>query len=743
MNSRTKQGFIENGRKFFEEHCTTSEESQLFFPNIDVIGPSQEAFYNWFRDFYQKTEEERFKIEIYKALKGSEGIQLPMIVLNQFIYNHEQLHLWDSKYEPEVCAKSNTVPNCSIEHVSTIVGCHDFVIIGPGYVVIIDVYTPITDMLLRKTYAGMKSDHAALETSEEKRRSSLNFKLSSKRASLELIRKIASTVLADQSECENVSDLLMDLKLFRYIAFLGNDDEYRTSKVDEMKAKGEKIGVLGEENVNVINFKTWWIDTVLQSKSEKDYEIVRGNFEFVKYALLAIWCEVDGSSEPLAQLEIARTKFQSDGNTIEKIVELIPEKLTFHRILQVLEGPLLGKLVVDRLKSAIAKTITSCGIESEQLSIIKDIVLEKTQMFTLLKKLEKARSLKTEQEVKNKTEYLEQGKKLYEIFGWSGDNFAVMSPACPYQQYVDIHRNTADDCDEQAKSEQQAKCEQQAKNEEAKSEQAKIDQQKQEDCEAEIKMYRALENLKGQKLTVIHGLKYTHFQYRMWLKKHDGKNCSKCNQKRLNCDEGENDFVVIAPSYIVLIEVKNAEEKATLVSMMEFTKSAVEQQSHLMHVIEGIAGGSASFKVFRFVAFPNYNDICDIAHYVQEQLGIQFILGSDLPKFTNWWQQNITNGREILTDDLHGDVEQVKFALLAIWATKYKKKKYSYDGSAIGFKGDVVATDRRLRFSEITITSNKNHSRPPCYNVERTEQRTENPESFASVNGINSAGSWG
>ena len=716
MNSRTKQGYIEEGRKFFEKHCATSKERQLCFPNIDVIGPSQEPF-------YQKTEEEQFKIEIYKALKGIEGIQLPMIVLNQFLYNHEQLHLWDPKYEPEMCAKSNTVPNCSIEHKSTIVGCHDFVIIGPDYVVIIDVYTPTTDMLLQET---------ALEISEEKRRSSLNFKLSSKRASLELIRKIASTVMVDQSECENVSDLLMDLKLFHYIAFLGNDDDYRTSKVDEIKAKGEKIGVLRKENVT--NLKTWWIDTVLQSKSEKDYEIVRGNFECVKYALLAIWREVNETGDPLAQLEDNATKFQSDGKTIEKIVELIPEKITLHRILQLLEGPLLGKLAVDRLKSAIAKTSTSCSIKSEQFSIIKDIVLEKSLMFTLLKKLEKARSLKTEQELKNKTEYLEHGKKLYEIFGWSGDNFALMFPACPYQQYVDLHRNTADDSDEQAKSEQQAKCEQQAKNEQAKSKQAKIDKQKQEDCEAEIKMYRALENLKGQKVTVIHGLKYTHFQYRMWLKKHDGKNCSKCNRKRLNCDEGENDFVVIGPNYIVLIEVKNAEEKATLESMMEFTKSAVEQQSHLMHVIEGIAGGSGSFKVFRFVAFPNYNDICDIAHHVQEQLGIQFILGSDLPKFTNWWHQNITNGREKLTEDLYGDVEQVKFALLAIWATKYKKKKYSYDGSEIGFKGDVVETDRRLRFSEITITSNKKTRRSPCYNVERTEQRTEDPESFASVN---------
>ena len=47
------------------------------------------------------------------------------------------------------------------------------------------------------------------------------------------------------------------------------------------------------------------------------------------------------------------------------------------------------------------------------------------------------------------------------------------------------------------------------------------DTQKQEDYKAEVKVYQALEKLKGQNFVVIHSLKCTHYQYGLWDSNHN------------------------------------------------------------------------------------------------------------------------------------------------------------------------------------------------------------------------------
>ena len=83
---------------------------------------------------------------------------------------------------------------------------------------------------------------------------------------------------------------------------------------------------------------------------------------------------------------------------------------------------------------------------------------------------------------------------------------------------------------------------------------------KQEDYEAEVVVYRALEKLK-EPLIVFHSFDYSHDQFRIWDSNHDRKTCSrsgvKPNCKNAHADEAEHDFVVFGPDYIVMIEVKN------------------------------------------------------------------------------------------------------------------------------------------------------------------------------------------
>ena len=62
-------------------------------------------------------------------------------------------------------------------------------------------------------------------------------------------------------------------------------------------------------------------------------------------------------------------------------------------------------------------------------------------------------------------------------------------------------------------------------------------------------------------LIVFHGFEYSHDQFRIWDSNHDRKTCRysevKPNCKNAHADEGEHDFVVFGPDYIVMIEVKN------------------------------------------------------------------------------------------------------------------------------------------------------------------------------------------
>ena len=251
---------------------------------------------------------------------------------------------------------------------------------------------------------------------------------------------------------------------------------------------------------------------------------------------------------------------------------------------------------------------------------------------------------KTKKIMQNKKDYLligdNVGDNVFRSFSFffQHDSFPQMLPSCPNQSYIDLY--SAED----------------------QSSQTLIDIKKQQDYEAEVKVYRALEQLKGEKFTVIHGLKYSHYQFRMWESNHDAKKFKQkkekpnCNNNVLHSDEGENDFVVLGPDYIVLIEVKNAVNEMSTESISNFVASGEKQIQKLMTIIKGIADESstlgksetdkqgssdktfvckaASIRVYQFVAFPNinYKSIIGSDH-------IDFIFNSDLQDFSKWWQK--------------------------------------------------------------------------------------------------------
>ena len=434
-------------------------------------------------------------------------------------------------------------------------------------------------------------------------------------------------------------------------------------------------------------------------------------------------------------MRTARPNFKRDHDAVEAGLRLIPSTVNLNGLMEVFIGPVFGKSAVEKLKSNIGNERPSPSGHKEQIdlqSILKRIMFEDKQALSLWTKYRSIRRLQSKKELQNSIDYFQNGKELFETFSVGDGCFAQMFPTCPNQQYIDLYEIT-DQTDV--------------------TPQVKTDLQKQQDYEAEVKVYRALENVRGENVSVIHGLKYSHYQYRMFDANHQVRECSNRKQqpnckKGLHSDEGENDFVVLGPNYFALIEVKNAEKEASIASMKNFVKSASKQLDKLIQVIEGIAHAtiknetldsgcsdssahtttalqSNSFKVFRFVAFPRNNNRLNTAEFVTEQENVRCIFDCDFDNFADWWNRNALENPHAKSVDVQGHFEKVKYVLWTLWATKDK----TFDGSSIGFKVDLLKTDKLLKDSEITFTS-KNRQLSP--NVARTSDMDS-----ADVNGIN------
>ena len=747
LKRKTNNDYIKNGKLIFEEHCPASKGRPLFFPDVAVarLPGNQSSTGREIRALHIEAELDKCNSHVYSALKCLNN--QPIIVLHKFLYNHNQFHMWDPQYDPEACAKEPHIPNCSLEYRSAVAGSHDFLLFGPGYVVLIDVYAPVTEQQIENWRENSPeiTSHRVLERIEERCRSQLNSKLSSQRASLELFDRIAERTAQLSSDIE--SEALTDIKIFRYVAFPREKTEIGgILRLQDMTETGEKVGVITE--TCLADLQLWWAENIIASNPDQ-FNTTRGNFKIMQHALFAIWCDLDGNGGEKAEIELDRETFYGDPNKIHAALNEIPTHVTLHSILQASKGSSLGYSEVEKIKSEVGKSGASHCSESDQLdleSICKNIRFQGSQVFSHVEIFNNFRSLKANEELKDKKTYFNRGKALFETFCSNTDNFARMFPTCPNHKYIDLHRSA----EESEKT-------------------AADDIKKQQDYEAEVKVYRALESLECEDIIVIHSLKYTHYQYRMWDPDHNPKECSK-KKRQPNCknglysDEGENDFVVIGPNYIVLIEVKNAEQQASRDSLAGFAKSAAEQLDKLMLLIKGIAQESVQieasgeradlgtdlrqigpesdtsspenkpihFKVFRFVAFPGCKAVIpdDDVNYVKDQqdMKLKYIFSNDLGELAVWWSKNVTEKIESCSvDDVYGDLEKVKTVLWTIWATEGKR----FDSSSIGLKRDLIDTDRRLRESEITMVS-KNSRRNLPSNVVRTENLTS-----ANVNGIN------
>ena len=196
MQFRTREDFIENGRALFQKHCG-DRDLPLFFPD-----KSSNENFPLLSDMQQKEKDDidNDSNNLSKIHKILASFKDPVLVLCGLKYNHYQFHLWDPDFDPEACAKRETIPNCSIEHGSKIVGSNDFILFGPDYAVLIEVHPSVVS-------AESKA------SPNQKRR--LSEKLSNQQTLIEFIRKIAS---AKELKTEGVSEFKV-LQIHRFSSY--------------------------------------------------------------------------------------------------------------------------------------------------------------------------------------------------------------------------------------------------------------------------------------------------------------------------------------------------------------------------------------------------------------------------------------------------------------------------------------------------------------------------------------------
>ena len=137
------------------------------------------------------------------------------------------------------------------------------------------------------------------------------------------------------------------------------------------------------------------------------------------------------------------------------------------------------------------------------------------------------------------------------------------------------------------------------------------DKRHQLDCETEVKVYTALEEVDGN-FIVLHSFKYTHHQYCLCAgKSHIRNGCSKC--KKADNKDGECDFLIIYADNFIIIKVKNMENidggctTNKLKALISMYRKSAEQRNKVVELIRCITKDA---NILQFTAYPVWRWRC-------------------------------------------------------------------------------------------------------------------------------------
>ena len=211
----------------------------------------------------------------------------------------------------------------------------------------------------------------------------------------------------------------------------------------------------------------------------------------------------------------------------------------------------------------------------------------------------------------------------------------------------------------------------------------KLEKSRQEEYHAEVRVFRALENLNDTKglYFVLHSLKYTHEQYEYFVDDHDVTNCSKKPQE----DEGECDFIAVFNACFVVLEVKspNKDSKNRPKMFRDGLKESIVQRKRTVKLLQGMAKRYGlsdplpvilDFTIFCGLTRDEAGSL--VQSNFAEDLS-EIVFEDDLPNFAAWWDVNVGDK---FVNSCAPDV----LSLLANNKTLYQKKITKMHRSFLG-----------------------------------------------------------
>ena len=288
--------------------------------------------------------------------------------------------------------------------------------------------------------------------------------------------------------------------------------------------------------------------------------------------------------------------------------------------------------------------------------------------------------------------YLRKGNEIFKAYCSTGDKHPIMLPRAPQQTYIDLYPEDQPGCS------------------------FENDRNQQLNYEAEVIVYRALEKLSGKDLIVLHSFEYSHFQYYLGDLSHIKGKCLKC-KKRPDDREGECDFIVIAPNFFVIIEVKNMghigkqsnlgcnNDQQSLALDTSFQKS-LEQRNKMVQFVKRFC---KRLTVLQFTVYPNLQKAFKKEFPISRDQLSTIIFKEDIEYFIDWWKENVSD--LVLDESLHHEFrtkhEDVRNLLLAIWCTdKTICDKSIRDMSKCSLGKCIVEINKQLRSGKFAFRSN-------------------------------------
>ena len=227
----------------------------------------------------------------------------------------------------------------------------------------------------------------------------------------------------------------------------------------------------------------------------------------------------------------------------------------------------------------------------------------------------------------------------------------------------------------------------------------KIEKQRQDEYEAEVEVFRALE--REENIIVLHGLKYTHQQYSFCVPSHESSDCKKKDLE----EEGECDFVVIGDNFLAVLEVKSPDMNSKNPEKMfsDRYKESINQRVRTIDMINGIFQQTSSSEnpvIFEFSVFNRMRkeDVQRFAKYKSLTADAlkKIALKDDMDYFKHWWRENIISK---VTEDMQPLDNRPVNVLLGLWCADNKN---NCDVEKCSLANCILEIDDKLKSEIIT-----------------------------------------